>query len=397
MIQRGPLPLLARTRPGTINPAAVASPAITAPTITAQAAAAACMGLTLAALLGGCSRPPAAEVIAGDGVLCDLTRHLAGEALKVECLMGPNDDPHRFQLSPAQSRALRQARLVLINGYGLTPALERIPGAVPVAELAVPDSPQLAGGDHGEHGQHPEHPGPGADHDDHAADHASDHPGPHAPSPGAAEEAHQHSGRDPHVWHDPRQAAAMVRLVSQRLQTLAPAAAGRDPAIRRREQRMLQDLAALHSWNQRQFATLPATPGRRTLATGHRAFASLSRAYGLAELPLVDGFSSSETLRPQALSRVVLRLRRDRIPALFSEQWPAGRTMTRISALSGVPLAQGALRADGLNAVPGDTGARNGDLMATLMDNTCLIVENLGGRCDRATQLLLMERWHRQD
>ncbi|MFM7312612.1 MAG: hypothetical protein ACKO0M_05505, partial [Cyanobium sp.] len=69
----------------------------------------------------------------------------------------------------------------------------------------------------------------------------------------------------------------------------------------------------------------------------------------------------------------------------------------RISALSGVPLAQGALRADGLNAVPGDTGARNGDLMATLMDNTCLIVENLGGRCDRATQLLLMERWHRQD
>lgn len=334
--------------------------------------------LGLMALLAGCSRPPAAEVIAGDGVLCDLTRRLAGDALTVDCLLGPNDDPHRFQLSPAQSRALRRARLVLINGYGLTPALERIPNAVRVAELAVPRSPALSETDRG--------------------DHAAGHGNPdHTEPTDGHQEAHHHGDRDPHVWHDPRQAAAMVRLVSQRLQTLTPVAAGPDSAIQRREQQMHEDLEALHSWNQRQFATLSAESGRRTLATGHRAFASLSRAYGLVELPVVDALSSSETLRPQALSNVVQRLRRDRIPTLFSEQWPAGKTMTRISALSGVPLAPGALRADGLNAVPSETGVSRGDLMATLMENTCLIVDNLGGRCDRAEQQQLMERWHSRD
>ncbi|MFM7312883.1 MAG: metal ABC transporter substrate-binding protein, partial [Cyanobium sp.] len=310
--------------------------------------------LGLMALLSGCGSPRPAAVIAGDGVLCDITRRLAGDGVTVECLLGPKDDPHRFQLSPAQTRALRQARLVLINGYGLTPALQRIPGAVPVAELAVPQSPVLAPEGHDAH---------------------HDHDSPPAEPAAPVENGHHHGGRDPHVWHDPRQVAAMVRLVSRELQALPSEDTRRNGAIQRRERHMLQALASLHSWNQRQFATLPSERGRRTLATGHRAFASLSRAYDLQELPVVDALSSSDTLRPQALRQVVERLRRDRIPSLFSEQWPASRAMSRISALSGVPLAPGALRPDGRNAVPGELGSDNGDVMGTLTDNTCLIVE----------------------
>lgn len=335
-------------------------------------AAAAVVALGSAALLSACHSPTATDVIAGDGVLCDITRRLAAADLQVKCLIRPNDDPHRFQLSPQQTRALRQARLVLINGYGLTPALERLPGVVPVAELAVPDSPRIGAAAHDDHGdeQHAEHNEP--------ADHTPDL---------------HHSGRDPHVWHDPRQAAAMVHQVSLRLQSLQPAALERNAAIQRREQGLVKELASLHAWNGRQFATLPSGSGGRTLATGHRAFVSLSRAYGLTELPVVDALSSSETLRPQALNAVVQRLRRDGIPRLFSEQWPAGKAMIRISDISGVPLAPGALRADGLNPMPGATGDQSGDLMATLTANTCLIVDNLGGRCDPRGQRQLLDRW----
>jgi hypothetical protein len=67
--------------------------------------------------------------------------------------------------------------------------------------------------------------------------------------------------------------------------------------------------------------------------------------------------------------------------------------MIRISDISGVPLAPGALRADGLNPMPGATGDQSGDLMATLTANTCLIVDNLGGRCDRRGQRQLLDRW----
>jgi zinc/manganese transport system substrate-binding protein len=288
----------------------------------------------------------------------------------VDCLLDPDDDPHQFLLSPRQSREVQQARLVLINGYALTPALQKLPQAVAVAELAVPHSPASAKAEaeskaeaeaEQEHG-HGHHSG-----DAHEQEHQ-----------------HDHGGRDPHAWHDPLQAEAMVHVVSERLQELKPAAAA---AIRQREQLMRQSLVALDRWNRRQFATLPAERGNRTLATGHRAFSSLARRYELTELPVVDAGSTSEALRPQALAAVVQRLKAEKIPALFSEQWPASKAITRISELSGVPLAPGSLRADGLASAPHD------DLMATLTTNTCLIVDQLGGRCDRPGQRQLIAGW----
>ncbi len=315
---------------------------------------------TGALLLSACQRQASVEVIAADGVLCDLTRRLAAADLRVDCLLEPDDDPHQFLLNPRQSREVQQARLVLINGFALTPALQKLPRAVAVAELAVPQSPASAETE-------------AKAETDHDHQHEHEH-----------EDHHDHGGRDPHVWHDPLQAEAMVHVVSERLQELKPAAA---ESIRQREQVMRQSLVVLHRWNRRQFATLPAERGNRTLATAHRAFSSLARRYELTELPVVDAGSTSEALRPQALAAVVQRLKTETIPALFSEQWPASKAITRISELSGVPLAPGALRSDGLASAPHD------DLMATLTTNTCLIVDQLGGRCDRTGQRQLIAGW----
>ena len=315
-----------------------------------------------ALLLTACQRQASVEVIAADGVLCDLTRRLAAADLRVDCLLDPDDDPHQFLLSPRQSRDVQQARLVLINGYALTPALQKLPRAVAVAELAVPPSPASAKAEAEQEHGHGHHSG-----DAHEQEHQ-----------------HDHGGRDPHAWHDPLQAEAMVQIVSERLRELKPAAAA---AIGQREQLMRHSLVALDRWNRRQFATLPAERGTRTLATGHRAFSSLARRYELTELPVVDAGSTSEALRPQALAAAVQRLKAEKIPAMFSEQWPASKAITRISELSGVPLAPESLRADGLASAPHD------DLMATLTTNTCLIVDQLGGRCDRPGQRQLIAGW----
>lgn len=313
-----------------------------------RTAAVALASLALAASQA-CSSAPQADVIAADGALCDITRRLAAEAVQVSCLLGAADDPHQLQLTPAQTRTLRQARLVLINGYGLTPALEDLSGSVKVAEIAVPDSPALSAEVAGSH------------------DHDEDH---HA-------HAHRHGDRDPHVWHDPRQAAAMVALVSRKLAVLAPQAA---PKIEARAAAMQRSLEELDRWNRRQFSTVSAP---RILASGHRAFASLARAYQLQELPVIDATSTSEALRPQALAKVVKTLREQGVRSLFSEQIPASRSLQRISSLSGVPLASQPLRAD--------TAGEN--LMATLTGNTCLIVDGLGGRCDQRSAAALVKQW----
>lgn len=298
--------------------------------------------------MAACQSSPSAQVVAADGVLCDLTRRLAAAALSVECLLQPGDDPHQFRLTPSHGRALRQASLVLINGYGLTPALAAHPHSVAVAERAVPESPRLE-----------------ADHD---ADPSSEH---------------RHGDRDPHVWHDPSQAAAMVRLVAGQLQQRQPSARA---AIAARAEAMTDVLARLDRWNRRQFATIPGT---RPLATSHRAFASLARAYDLREWPVVDAMSSSDSLRPQAFLSVVRDLKREQVPMLFPEQLPASKALLRIHALSGVPLAPAALVADGL--APSSDGTV--DLVSTLTANTCLIVQGLNGRCDRQGQEALIRQW----
>lgn len=302
-------------------------------------------------------------VVAADGVLCDLTTRLAGPDLRVRCLLAPGDDPHQFRLTPAQKRDLTGASLVLINGYGLTPAVAALPGAVAIAELAVPESPQLPG---------PAQPLPPT-----SADHGHDDHG-----------HHDHGNQDPHVWHDPRQASAMVRLVGERLARLAPTDAA---AIRRRASTMTSLLAALDQWNGRQLATIPRDANGQAppLASGHRAFTSLARRYGLRELAVVDGSSSSKSLRPQAFEAVVRQLKQERVPILFAEQQPAPRNLERISALSGVPMAAEPLLADGLAA--GSDG--DGDLMLTLTGNTCAIAEGLGGQCDREGQRQLIRQW----
>lgn len=325
-------------------------------------AATAGAGAVLALALTGCGAPPPPEVIAGDGVLCDITQHLAADDLRVSCLLQPGDDPHQFRLTPQQSRDLSQAQLVLINGYGLTPSLAGQSKAVAVAERAVPGSPELKAlkDSHGDH---------------HEEGHADGH---------AHGDGHDHGDRDPHVWHDPSQASAMVQLVAQQLEQLKPAARLR---IAARARAMTTVLGQLDRWNRQQLATIPVA---RPLASGHRAFASLARAYGLQELPLVDSMSSSDNLRPQAFQAVVKQLKQEQVPMLFSEQLPPSKALQRISALSGVPLSAEPLVADGL--APAGEGSAS-SLVATLSANTCLIVNGLGGRCDRASQQTLIQSW----
>ena len=339
------------------------------PRIPAPAAASLALALTAAAGLQACRTPPPADVIAADGVLCDLTQRLAASDLRVSCLLQPGDDPHQFRLTPQQSRELSQAQLVLINGFGLTPALAELtkPGTsqtktVAVAELAVPNSPVLEAAPPKTADSHQHHDEDGQHHD---------------------EDEHGHGDRDPHVWHDPTQAAALVLLVAQQLQQLKPAA---QAPIAARAQAMTATLQQLDDWNRRQLATIPTA---RPLATGHRAFASLARAYGLQELAVVDASSSSDNLRPQAFQAVVAQLKRDQVPMLFAEQLPASKALQRISSLSGVPIAAAPLVADGLAAEPDG----NGNLVATLAANTCLIVNGLGGRCDTSGQQTLSQRW----
>jgi zinc/manganese transport system substrate-binding protein len=305
--------------------------------------------LALLATLVGCRQAPQAattpavagpRVIAGDGVLCDLSQRLAPSQVQVDCLLGPGDDPHHFRLTPSQSQAVAQSSLLLVTGGGLTPALERLPNRVAIVDRLPPD-------------------------------------------PGDRDR------QDPHLWHDPAQATLRVREVAAQLAVLAPQSRGE---IEARSAALQSLLADLDRWNRRQLATIPLGPDgqRPPLAMAHRAISYYSGAYGLQEMPLVDQDSTSSSLRPAQFAAVVSQLGQRRVPALFREPGEIGRSLQRISELSGVPIAPTPLVVDGL-ARAADGSPRS--LMATLVANTCALSQGLKGQCDSDAGARLQQQW----
>ncbi len=271
-------------------------------------------------------------VVAVDGVLCDLTRTLAADQARVLCLVSAGRDPHQAQLRPRDRQALSEARLVLTNGYGLTPALTRISGGAPrvaVAEQAVPASP----------------------------------------------------GQDPHVWHDPAQAAAMVRVVEIQLARLLPAAGA--AAVKRRGPAATAVLGDLGRWTGAQIDTVPRRS--RVLVTEHRAFSSLAKRFGVRELPLLDSFTTGGVLRPGSLGAIAKAVRESGTRELFAEVLPISKALRRISRASGVPVNPTPLVADGL--------AQGRSTIQTATANVCTFVNGQGGRCDSSGAEDLARRW----
>ena len=60
--------------------------------------------VALLACLPPAAAAPAPMVVAADGVLCDLTRTLAAEQVRVLCLIPAGADPHQAVLAPGIAR-----------------------------------------------------------------------------------------------------------------------------------------------------------------------------------------------------------------------------------------------------------------------------------------------------
>lgn len=325
----------------------------------------------LGGLATGCSRPrslqsssPAGseagnpQVLAADGVLCDLTRTLATSSFTVHCLLSGEEDPHTFSLSPEQRGLLEQSDLVLINGHGLTPVLATLAEegrAVAVAEaIELPslETDPLPMADRHGHGDRHE-----LSHDDH----------------------HDHGGVDPHVWHDPGNTQAMAMVVTRELTQLAPEDA---TALRMLNQEAIAVLEDMDAWTERQVETIPSQ--QRVLANRHKAFGYYARRYGFRELAL-QGFSTTEAVRPAVLANLRRELTEANVVVLFPEHDPPGQSLRVISQQSGIPLSPQYLIADGL--------AAGRSTVETFVGNTCVITNGLQGQCDETGGEALAGRW----
>jgi zinc/manganese transport system substrate-binding protein len=284
------------------------------------------MGGLLAALVLTFS-PARAEdkpvAVATFSILADLTQRIAGDHVRVLTLVGPNGDAHVFEPGPKESAELAGANLLIANGLGFEPWLQRLEdasgfkGKVIVATEGITP---LEGEE--------EHEGEAHEGEEHEEE--------------AHEEGHHHEGADPHAFQDLANAQIYVANIAKGLSEAAPAHAA---DFKANADKLIAEIAALDQRLKADFGAIPQA--KRRVLTSHDAFHYFGRAYGI-EFVSVQGLSTEAEPTADDLVKVVRQARDGHLSAIFLENMSDPRLAETVGQESGVRMG-GELYADALS------------------------------------------------
>lgn len=290
-----------------------------------------------AGILTGCVRAAAMDgnpdgrlqVVATTPVVADFVRQIGADRVSVTELLRPNVDPHDYEPSPADLVALHRAAVVVANGAGLESWL------MPTIANSGFDG-LLVDASRGVNLRRPD------------------------------------GQTDPHIWHDPTNAAIMCRDIAAGLSE-------KDPVGRAGYQANLAAyLGRLHQLDTEERARIEQIPPQaRRLVTNHDAFGYYARHFGFTVESVLPSFDTSAELSGRDIERVVRQIRRTGARAVFSESSLPPRIARTIGAEAGVRVVagDGSLYADSL----GPKGSPAANYLDMERHNTEVIVAALSG------------------
>ncbi len=246
--------------------------------------------LAASALLAGCGQSDGAssgngrQAVASFYPLAWVTERVAGDDWTIENLTQPGQEPHDLDLNIAQTAALQEADLVVLE-EGFQPAVD---AAAESSEAPVVDAAAVLD-------LLP------ASAEEHEGESEEEH----------AEEGHDHGDLDPHFWLDPLLVADFADAVADELADVDPdgATTYADNAAQLRTE--------LESLDQDLSDGL-ASCERTTTVVSHQAFAYLSR-YGLDFEPIA-GLSPDAEPTAADLAHLQELIEADGITTVFSER-----------------------------------------------------------------------------
>lgn len=267
------------------------------------------------ALGAGAARAQSARlpVVATFTILADLVRQVGGDRVEVSFLVGPNGDVHAYDPSPADSRKLAGAKLIVENGLHLEGWISRLAKASATKARIVIASAGVA---------------PREEHGDH--DHA-------------------HGGTDPHAWQNIANVKIYVANIRDGLIWVDPMGKADYAA---RAQAYLEKLDALAAEVRAAVAKIPAD--RRRIVTTHDAFGYFGQAYGI-ELAAPAGVSTEAAISARDVGKIIAQVKKDKFPAVFLENVSDPRLMDQIARETGARIG-GTLYSDSLSPPGGPAG-----------------------------------------
>ena len=275
--------------------------------------------------------------------LTDFAREIGGSRVKVYGVLRANVDPHDYEPSPADLVALSRADVIVKNGVGLEGWFEdTIKAAGPKGQIVDASSgiEIRRGGD--AHGDEEHEGGEARSGDDEG---------------------------DPHIWHNPENAAVMVTSMAAAMEKVAPEAAAE---IQANLARYKDRLARLDRDIKERIGRL----ANKKLVTNHDAFGYYIDHYGLEVVgSIIPSLDTSAELSAAQIADIVARIKSTGTRAVFSESSLPPRTAEAIGQEAGVKVVAGedALYGDTL----GPEGSQGDTYLKMLEHNTKVIVDNL--------------------
>jgi zinc/manganese transport system substrate-binding protein len=255
------------------------------------------------------------KVVATFSILGDFARNVGGDRVEVTTLVGPNDDVHVYTPTTADAEAIRDARLVIVNGLGLEgwlPRLVESSGSNATTVVAT-------------HGIVPRKIAAGE----------------------ILSRGHGAGSMDPHAWQSVANAEIYVANIRDAMVAADPANAA---TYRANASAYLAKLQTLDHDVREALAPIPVE--RRKLISTHDAFGYFAAAYDITFLA-PQGVSTETEPSARDIATITTQIKKDKIPAVFLENISDQRLIRQIASETGAAIG-GTLYSDSLTAKDGE-------------------------------------------
>jgi ABC-type Zn uptake system ZnuABC Zn-binding protein ZnuA len=295
------------------------------------------LGMLVAALLAACgaTNTPSTNATTGAStggkikavatttIISDMVKNVSGDKLELVTILKPGSDPHDYEPTANDSKAIADAQIIFLNGAGLEESLEKaIEGNTKATKVTLTENVKLRKGEE-------------------AA----------ATTPKAGEKKEEHEF-DPHVWQSTDNAKIMVDNIVASLVKVDSAGKATYEANAKTYKGKIDETA---SEMKKLLEQVPAD--RRKLVTNHDAFGYLADQYKYEVVGTV--FSTFDTTsEPSAkdVADLVAKIKTQKVPAVFTENTTNPKLAEQLSKDAGVKVVTN-LYTDslGANGTDGDT------------------------------------------
>ncbi|BAZ42517.1 periplasmic solute binding protein [Calothrix sp. NIES-4101] len=274
------------------------------------------------------------KVVVTTSVLCDLTKQIAANTINLVCLIPPDINPRRYQRKSGDNQEIAAAKLILYNGYNLEPAVFNL------IKTSKNPAPKIAVGERA------------------------------VPKPKLMISEGNKKINNPYLWHNPKNAIAMVNIISNSLKQISPENGNLYTSNAKKVQ---AEITKLDKWIQARVASIPSS--QRKLITNHLEIGYFSQKYGIEYKPIFVSISNDENSSLSRLEPLINKIQKSRVPAIFVNNTASPKLVKTIAKEADVRISGRPLFVANL----GMPGSESDTYQKMMVANTRTIVEGLGG------------------